>query len=104
MKAYNALLAESKRLNCPRMWPEDLTRIDRAYLEDKRPAAFVWILRETGTHLIDLAAMPKKDAKQCLTSAQRWYENVVAIYVYDCHGLRHVTPYEAETFISAHYE
>lgn len=62
---YPVLLAESKRVGWPVSFATDLTEHDQRFLRKRKPEwPFVWCLRESGTHVIDLAETPTVGASR----------------------------------------
>jgi len=54
-EAYRLMKAESVRVGWPKHYAADLTKHDRRRLSRKdAPETFVWILRESGTHLLPI--------------------------------------------------
>lgn len=56
---YSILTGEARRLHLPRRYKTDLTHHDKTFIRTMEPQEFIWILRDSGSHLYSdqLAAM-----------------------------------------------
>lgn len=71
-KQYNLLCKLSEGVQMPTRYSNDLHKHDKAALIELKPNNFIWIVRESGTHLIPLDIQGKP-----LSNAGDWYRSVL---------------------------
>lgn len=96
MPAYKVLAAEAKRLGLPTHYKEDLTFHDAYAIGAHNPAAFLWAIRECGTHMI----LYDDTTPKALKWAHEWISAIIhqktrgeIYYLYtDKRGLKQCNP------------
>lgn len=110
---YAAMMAESERIGWPTAYQRDLTVHDVNYLAQYQPDEFLWIVRDSGTHLFSPSdGRPLESALQWLTATVRTYGlNNLRMYIWrngalsevmhedarewTCQSFPHKVPYHA---------
>lgn len=76
MEPYDLLLAKSEKIGWPVHNKKDLTEHDKQYLKEEKPEKFIWIVRESGTHLLPLIESSTREKKLAIT----WMRAAVSLH------------------------
>jgi hypothetical protein len=86
-RVYGMLLDRARRVGWPRYFVNDLYLHDMTYLYDHKPPVFAWVLRESGTHMLDPRWLPGSEPDifgrpNWKVGAAEWAEGVALVEIH----------------------